>query len=433
MPFVEYSSSSQESQRAQEAVLRSHEFGVSMMERATRNRAMMQDIEQRKVRFVNEQIMDDQQIQLNRQKLAEMEADQVVNAAKRRTAVAEQDARAKGTVINEQLLENASTQLPYYLALMQKTEDPYEVDQIAGEFMDKYGRLAENPLFADRFAPIGNEVTALFKSRKGAFMGRVNSAVEKLGQRLDTSDPKTIAKSIAEVRNDPAFRFARINADFRKAFDVAQSKAAEYAFKEQEAQAKKAADIEVNRAKAEDDIKVNAAKSKTDRKEAPQYLVEKAMKIDQSSKDLVELESMVNDEVTGPFVGFFRKLNPYDTTAQAFEAKLRATVPNLARGIFGEVGVLTDADVKNYMATLPSLKSPQARTKKLLEMLRGTLETQRTNVSSIVKGQGYKTEGLPGLEPSKEQVARKTPVTDGADLAKRIEDERKRRKATGLR
>ena len=34
-------------------------------------------------------------------------------------------------------------------------------------------------------------------------------------------------------------------------------------------------------------------------------------------------------------------------------------MPNLARGVYGEVGVLTDNDIKTYSKTLPNLKSTE--------------------------------------------------------------------------
>lgn len=62
---------------------------------------------------------------------------------------------------------------------------------------------------------------------------------------------------------------------------------------------------------------------------------------------------------TGPLIGAFRGANPWDTNAQTIKAQLNAIVPNLARGVYGEVGVLTDNDIKNYSKTLPTLTSTE--------------------------------------------------------------------------
>jgi len=54
-----------------------------------------------------------------------------------------------------------------------------------------------------------------------------------------------------------------------------------------------------------------------------------------------------------------RSKNPYDTKAQLVKSQLAAIVPNLARGVYGEVGVLTDNDISNYSKTLPNLTSTE--------------------------------------------------------------------------
>jgi len=67
--------------------------------------------------------------------------------------------------------------------------------------------------------------------------------------------------------------------------------------------------------------------------------------------------SNAEGEITDPILGIIRSANPYDTKAQQIKAQLQAIVPNLARGVYGEVGVLTDQDIANYSQTLPNLKS----------------------------------------------------------------------------
>lgn len=60
---------------------------------------------------------------------------------------------------------------------------------------------------------------------------------------------------------------------------------------------------------------------------------------------------------TDPVIGALKSLNPYDFDARTVNAQLQALVPGVARGVYGEVGVLTDADIKNYLRTLPNIKS----------------------------------------------------------------------------
>lgn len=72
------------------------------------------------------------------------------------------------------------------------------------------------------------------------------------------------------------------------------------------------------------------------------------------------LQTNIANTSTGPIAGAFRGANPWDTNAQTIKAQLNAIVPNLARGVYGEVGVLTDNDIKNYAKTLPTLTSTEA-------------------------------------------------------------------------
>lgn len=68
--------------------------------------------------------------------------------------------------------------------------------------------------------------------------------------------------------------------------------------------------------------------------------------------------------VQGPVIGRFRKLNPYDNKVVELNQLIAQTVPGLARGIFKEVGVLTDTDVNRYTQTMANekLTKEQART-----------------------------------------------------------------------
>ena len=71
------------------------------------------------------------------------------------------------------------------------------------------------------------------------------------------------------------------------------------------------------------------------------------------------LQNNISDIKTGPIIGAFRSANPWDTNAQVIKNQLNAIVPNLARGIYGEVGVLTDNDIATYSKTIPTLKSTE--------------------------------------------------------------------------
>lgn len=81
-----------------------------------------------------------------------------------------------------------------------------------------------------------------------------------------------------------------------------------------------------------------------------------------------ELQALVQKEgqtgpVSGAVKGFLGKLDSNFANAAAINAQIQRTVPGLARGIFKEVGVLTDQDIANYKKTLPNLASPEDQNK----------------------------------------------------------------------
>ena len=95
-------------------------------------------------------------------------------------------------------------------------------------------------------------------------------------------------------------------------------------------------------------------------------------KFSQGLSQVAELSKKIQETETWPIIGRLRSYNPYDANAQALLAEINATVPNIARGVYGEVGVLTDADIQNYAKTLPNIKSTEDTNKLVLAM---TLKT----------------------------------------------------------
>ena len=407
MPFTEFQPSNAGSQ-VNADILRNIDFTQSMMERATRNAAMMQDVEQRKQRFVQDTMLGDQQIQLNRLRLSQMEGEQAAATARNRSAVAESDANFRRVAANESLLESAANEIDTVVKQLEDEVDPDALESSAASFLSKYSRLANDKDFAARFDAIAHPVASIVATKSSALRQRITAASRALLPALDRADPVQLSASVARVKSSPFFEVAQRDPVFQKAYAEAEKAAFDFqskaAAEKQKSDLKIAEDDAASKNKiAEDDaasknkIAELRAKGESDKKEAPQYLVEKSTKVDQSGKDLDDLEAQFRSTTTGPVVGFFRGLNPYDTSAQVFKAKLFATVPNLARGVFNEVGVLTDADVQNYLKTLPNLKTPQERGVALIAQLRQVLERQRSNLRSIIEGQGYKTGGLAGL------------------------------------
>lgn len=76
---------------------------------------------------------------------------------------------------------------------------------------------------------------------------------------------------------------------------------------------------------------------------------------------LQDLQDTLAGANTDPVLGLFRQVNPYDLKAATIDAAITQLVPQLARGTYGEVGVLTDADMARYANTLPNLTSTEAQ------------------------------------------------------------------------
>lgn len=100
------------------------------------------------------------------------------------------------------------------------------------------------------------------------------------------------------------------------------------------------------------------------------------------------LTGLINSVDTGPIVGIVKSANPYDTKAQELKAAITAIVPKLARGVYGEVGVLTDADIENYSRTIANLKNTADVNKAVMAMTLDIATRSLANqLNSLAAGQ----------------------------------------------
>jgi hypothetical protein len=114
-----------------------------------------------------------------------------------------------------------------------------------------------------------------------------------------------------------------------------------------------------------------------------------------------ELKTALTGEKTGPIWGTIRSANPYDVKAQQIKAQLQALVPNLARGIYGEVGVLTDNDVQLYARTLANLKS----TEEVNDAIMGiTIKSVQRSLENKIKTQAGFGRDVSGILSTYEDV-----------------------------
>lgn len=90
-----------------------------------------------------------------------------------------------------------------------------------------------------------------------------------------------------------------------------------------------------------------------------------------------QFNSFANDienSFTDPILGQLKQLNPYDTDVSKLRAKLITLIPGLARGVYGEVGVLTDNDIKNYMQSLPNLTTTKEAVNELVRISKDNIK-----------------------------------------------------------
>lgn len=73
---------------------------------------------------------------------------------------------------------------------------------------------------------------------------------------------------------------------------------------------------------------------------------------------------MPTGKLFGPWIADVKQVFGQDQNINAFKAAITRLVPSLARGQYGEVGVLTDTDIERYMRTVASLdQSPNSNKK----------------------------------------------------------------------
>lgn len=117
--------------------------------------------------------------------------------------------------------------------------------------------------------------------------------------------------------------------------------------------------------------------------------------------DVLRLHDAMNDlGRIGPVTGYFKNLNPYDPAVVRVQNMITQTVPNLARGVFREVGVLTDADVARYTQTLENPKLTVQEAQNAYNDLVNKINTSMQNQISVWDANGKRTAGFKQLYQS---------------------------------
>lgn len=97
---------------------------------------------------------------------------------------------------------------------------------------------------------------------------------------------------------------------------------------------------------------------------------------------LENLSKLLKNQITDPIFGIITSNIPYFQKAALIQKILKGTVPKLARSVFGEVGVLSDFDVKMYSQTLPNLKDTKEVNQALLSY---TVRMVQRGLENVIK------------------------------------------------
>ena len=150
-----------------------------------------------------------------------------------------------------------------------------------------------------------------------------------------------------------------------------------------------------------------------------------------SLKDsMKDIEDQIKDMSRGPIVGVLREKNPYDVAAQKLNKLVESVVPGLARTVFNEVGVLTDADVRRYKAMVPNVKTEQELADGLLEMLKKKIASGYESTLNAAEDAKVDVSGFRARQAKENQATDTTAAHSG--LLDEIKALREKVKTTGL-
>ena len=125
------------------------------------------------------------------------------------------------------------------------------------------------------------------------------------------------------------------------------------------------------------------------------------IKFDQALAQLDAVQSQIKDMSTWPIIWKIRNMNPWDTNAQVLKATIQGLIPTIARGVYGEVWVLTDNDVRLYAQTLPNLKGTDAINKWVLAV---TLDVLAWGYKKQITGLAWQWYDVSWLEGTYENL-----------------------------
>jgi hypothetical protein len=148
-------------------------------------------------------------------------------------------------------------------------------------------------------------------------------------------------------------------------------------------------------------------------KELTSEMVTKLSQFDSVKMTLDEIKTTMAGIDRGPITGMLRERNPYDVDAQTLNKLVESVVPGLARTVFGEVGVLTDADVRRYKEMVPNMKTEEQVAEALIKMLEKKIDASYKGYIGTAKKAGFDISGFEAAEAEEKKAADKTTAQSG--------------------
>lgn len=136
-------------------------------------------------------------------------------------------------------------------------------------------------------------------------------------------------------------------------------------------------------------------------KDLSQTEVDRITALNQAASDLQTLEGLYNaldPDYGGPIMGRLRSaaggVTGDNATIVALQNAITAATPNLARGVFREVGVLTDEDITRYKELLPSPTDSSGARKTKFDQLRKRIQQGQTETMEQLRKAGRDVGGF---------------------------------------
>lgn len=138
----------------------------------------------------------------------------------------------------------------------------------------------------------------------------------------------------------------------------------------------------------------------------------------QTLNDIRDAFGEVSSGKKGPLAGRLAEMNPYDVSVQKLNKLIDSITPALARGVFREVGVLTDKDMERYKSLLPQAKTDPKVAEEVFADLQNKIQH---TYSTSIRNLGHAGRDMSGFDESRNLFESKS-VGGSGSLGKPKED-----------